>query len=231
MNNDAPAADRPTPEQSTAPVLRLADPRQARDLATLISRARALDEGAAVRLQAVGSVLAVWVPVMSGETLLEQVPTVLGMRAVHLSEPSRADATVQAAAVLDRMARVDRAGAALALPPITVRAAWSGAIPGTSGWKECGTVSAQRLEELARQGSRAVEQALPAQAGAAVLSTVRSRIWGTVGQPGGFVAGAAFGAKALGFLGGGDVVVHAQGPWRRLSNRAGHLLARPAASL
>ena len=29
----------------------------------------------------------------------------------------------------------------------------------------------------------------------------------------------------------GDVVVHAQGPWRRLSNRAGHLLARPAASL
>ena len=153
------------------------------------------------------------------------------MRAVHLSEPSRADATVQAAAVLDRMARVDRAGAALALPPITVRAAWSGAIPGTSGWKECGTVSAQRLEELARQGSRAVEQALPAQAGAAVLSTVRSRIWGTVEQPGGFVAGAAFGAKALGFLGGGDVVVHAQGPWRRLSNRAGHLLARPAASL
>lgn len=230
----------PMPDDAFRP----ADPAQAQDLSTLVSRARAVDAGAAVRLQARGRVLAVWVPVMSGETLLDQVPTVLGMRAIHLADPAEFDVVVEASAVLDRLARFRRPeteeqsgegqDARIPLPPVTVQASWTGTMPGRSGWTRLADVPAEELAQTARDGMAAVENALPAQAGAAVLSTVRSRIWGTV-QDRGYVAGAAFGAEVLGFntspQGAAAVAHWANGPWHRLSTPAGHVLARPASAL
>jgi hypothetical protein len=209
----------------------LADPAQSKDLATLLSRARSIDDDAAVRLQARGAVLAAWVPVMSGETLLERVPTVLGMRALHLAGPAEVDLTVQASAMLDRLARQERTEGEIALPPVEVRAAWAGVVPPASGWQRAGAVGAEEIDAASREGMRAVEAALPANPGAAVLSTVRSRIWGTLDERG-FVTGAAFGATVLGFnedaLG---FTLFTSGPWSRLSNRNGHILARSPAAL
>lgn len=211
--------------------LHLADSAQAKDLATLLSRARAIDPEAAVRLQARDRVLAVWVPVMSGETLLDQVPTVLGMRSVHLEEPSAVQDTVTAAALLDRLARLDRTGGLVEVPPVTVAAAWSGALPPSAGWEPVGTVGREEIDAAARAGAEAVREALPTNSGAAVVSTVRSRIWGSP-TPQGFVGGAAFGADALGFNRDPEGFrIFSSGPWHRLSNRLGHVLARPATAL
>ncbi|MCP3425771.1 hypothetical protein NBM05_07055 [Rothia sp. AR01] len=213
------------------PSIMLADPAQSKDLATLLSRVRSIDDAAAVRLQARGSVLAAWVPVMSGETLLEQVPTVLGMRALHLAAPADLDLTVQASAILDRLARQEKAGGVLTLPPVEVRAAWAGVVPPAAGWERAGTVSAEEIDTASREGMRAVEAALPANPGAAVLSTVRSRIWGTQDERG-IVTGAAFGATVLGFNDAAEAFeLFTNGPWSRLSNRAGHILARRPAAL
>ncbi|WP_178945614.1 hypothetical protein [Kocuria sp. TGY1127_2] len=219
----------PTPS-SSAP-LKFADLREAKDLATLLSRVRSIDSSSAVRLQAHGSVVAVWVPVMSAETLLEQVPTVLGMRALHLSEPSEIDVTVEAAAVLDRLARIDKTGGMIEIPPTTVHAPWSGIVPPSSGWIRQGHLDSETVETIARDGMSAVEQALPSNPGGAVVSTVRARIWGTATSFD-MVSGAAFGATVLGFnesVKGFDV--YTCGPWHRISNESGHILSRPGSNL
>lgn len=211
--------------------LRLADIRQAKDLATFLSRVKTVDAAAAVRLQARGNTLAVWVPVMSAETLLDTVPTVLGMRALHLAQPAEADATVEASAVLDRLARIETTEGELSIPPVTVTAAWAGIMPPSSGWEERGHLDAERVERVAREGIEAVESALPAHPGGAVVSTVRSRIWGQETDDG-VVGGAMFGATVLGFNEGSEgFTVYASGPWRRLSNSRGHIVAKPASAL
>lgn len=212
--------------------LLLAQTAQAKDLATLLSRARSVDPGAAVRLQARNRLLAVWVPVMAPETLLDQVPTVLGMRALSLREPAALDAVVSAESVLDRLARITTGEeSGLSIPPVTVQAAWTGAMPTSGRWETLGEISHQAVVQAAREGAAAVEQALPQHPGSAVLGTVRSRIWSTdLGH--GLVSGACFGAEVLGFTAGGEEFqLRAQGQWRRLSCPRGHVLARPAQSL
>ena len=219
----------PSTARDGADTLPLTDAAQAKDLATLLSRARHLDEQAAVRLQSRGAVLAAWVPVMTSATLLDELPTVIGMRAVHLARPTVCDLTVPAAAVLERLARLEAKGwpnpLLLTAPPVTVAPAWAAAMPGSSGWVHRGQVSDQRLDQIARAGAEALEQALPKDPGQALVTTVRARIWGDP-QDEGFPAGAAFGAAVLGFLGGGQSTLYAQGPWARLSNARGHLIAR-----
>ncbi|WP_030014433.1 hypothetical protein [Curtobacterium sp. S6] len=211
--------------------LRLADIRQAKDLATFLSRVKTIEATAAVRLQARGRSLAVWAPVMSAETLLDTVPTVLGMRALHLAHQAEADATVEASAVLDRLARIESTDGELSIPPATVTAAWAGVMPPTRGWTEQGRLDAESIERIARDGIRAVESALPVNPGNAVLSTVRSRIWGEESEDG-VVSGAMFGATVLGFNETAEgFTVYANGPWRRLSNSRGHIVAKPATAL
>lgn len=227
-----PPIDRGLMTVSPSPTaLQFADLGQAKDLATLISRVRSIDSGAAVRLQARGNVLGVWVPVMSAETLLEQIPTVLGMRAIHLDVASEADVTVESAALLDRLARIEKTDGALDIPPVTVHAAWSGIIPPASRWSHVGTMSSGDVDAAAREGMSAVEQALPANPGGAVVSTVRARIWGSTTSFD-MVTGAAFGATVLGFNDSGqDFDVYQSGPWHRLSGPTGHILSRPGNTL
>ena len=75
----------------------LLDQRDAADLATYVSRARSVDPQAAVRLQGMDRVLAVWVSVILLAGLLDTAPVVLGLRTmalaelslIHISEPTR----------------------------------------------------------------------------------------------------------------------------------------------
>lgn len=232
MDPNVPVDREPmTTSSSATDSLTFADQAQAKDLAILMSRVKAIDSSAAVRLQVQGSVVAVWVPVMSAETLLEQIPTVLGMRALHLAETSHTDVTVEAGAVQDRLARIEKSGGSLQIPPVTVHAPWSGIVPPSSGWSRVGTIASETVESTAREGMTAVEQALPENPGGAVVSSVRSRIWGT-DMMDGMVTGAAFGATVLGFNDSGqDFDVFRCGRWHRLSNAAGHVLSRPGSSL
>ncbi|HKU09846.1 MAG TPA: hypothetical protein VJQ61_01255 [Sinomonas sp.] len=215
-------------------VLDLGDPEAVADLRTFLTRARAIEPAGAVRLQAVGSVLAVYVCVLQPRALGDGTPTVLGMRAVALAQPAEVDATVPMSAVADRLARMGDGGTLLDVPSSSVHVAWAAVSPPRGPWIPTREVAAAVLGNAAAAGMAEVAALVPDQPGAAMVSGARAAVWGRdVEGVAGLPAGAAFAAEALGFLGGGEAVsVFASGTWVRLSSARGHVLCRtPRASL
>lgn len=211
----------------------LPDQSTARDLTTYLVRAKSIDPQAAVRLQAQAGVLGVSVCALEPEHLLDMTPTILGLRAIKLAQPVEMDTTVEAVALLDRLARIEREGLRLALPPVNVTAAWAGRTPPLTGWQKAGFYLSDHARQTAQAGIEAVDEALPANPGHAVVSTVRSRIWSSPAQaPNAQVplpAGAAFALEVLGFLpprATEPMPVWVSGDWVRISARAGHVLVR-----
>ncbi|MDY6052185.1 MAG: transcriptional regulator [Rothia sp. (in: high G+C Gram-positive bacteria)] len=216
--------------------LYLPDAATARDLATFLTRARSVDPQAAVRLEASGQVLGVSACLLAPETLLDVTPTVIGLRAIKLTQPAEVDLTVEAAALLDRLARIEEAGLALALPPVTVTAPWVGRTVPRSGWEKKGFYLSDHARAAAQEGISAVDGALPANPGHAVVATVRSRIWSSpleaADTPVNLPTGAAFALEVLGFLpprATEPMPVFSSGRWARISARAGHVLVYSAA--
>ena len=195
------------------------------DLRTFVGRARALDEEGAVRLQAEGPVLAVYVGVLPGRGLLGD-GAVVGLRTMRLAEPAAVDVTVSLAAVADRLARETRRG--LDIPPVVVQTAWAAMTPPRGGWELVGSLESAVLMEAARTGIAEVAQGAPAGSGGHAVTDLRIRVWGRLTETVPPVpAGAAFAAYTLGFLEPGgrcDVVAH--GRWTRLSSSRGHVLVR-----
>lgn len=221
------------PQPATSQVLQLADAATARDMATFLTRARSVDPSAAVRLQARGEVLGLSVCVLAPEDLLDNTPTVVGLRAVRLAGAAHCDVTVDAQAILDRLARLDKDQLQLVLPPVTVHAAWAGVTAPTSGWQKAGFYLSDHARTAAQQGIEAVDGALPTNPGHAVVSTVRSRIWSsplsTPDASAQLPTGAAFALEVLGFLpprATEAMPVFTADRWTRISARAGHVLVR-----
>lgn len=209
--------------------LHLLDTETCADLRTFLSRARAALDGA-VRIEAVGTALAVTVPVL--EPGADAGPLVLGMRVAPLAVPARCVGVYPLGALTDRLARDGEP--VLPLPPAEVVAPWAGVAAPRGGWERVAEYDDGALRRAARDGASAVSASLPPHAGAPVLGTVRSRIWsspveraaGGAAEPP-LPAGAAFAADVLGFLSdGGTSTQFAAGPWLRLSSRGGHVLAR-----
>ena len=215
----------------------------AKDLATYISRAKSVDKGAAIRLIARGTVLGVFACSLAPETLLDATPTILGTRALTLAAPSQLDIVVEAQALLDRLARIQESKMVLYLPPVTVNAVWAGQSAPVSGWARVGAVAASEFRQACREGLEAVDRSLPANPGAAVLATVRSRIWSSpmvlehlpefdnISVP----TGAAFALKVFGFLPDafeGELPVFVarskSGEWTRIAAPGGQVLVRAA---
>jgi len=159
--------------------------------------------------------------------------------------------TVQAQALLDRLARLQKQAEeqgneenpqlVLFMPPVTVNASWAGKSAPLSGWYEVGTVPVEEFHRATAEGLEAVERAVPENPGAAVLSTVRSRIWSsdmvleylpefdTVLVP----TGAAFALRVFGFIPEGftgDLPLFAahvgSEEWLRIVAPAGMVLVR-----
>ncbi|MDN6201718.1 MAG: hypothetical protein L0I99_05910 [Micrococcaceae bacterium] len=208
------------------------------DLRTFLTRARTVEDGQ-VRLQAVGTALAVYVPVLAQEAIAAATPTVLGLRVARLASPEADgfEAVHELGALTDRLARVDEFETTLALPPAESRAAWAGITPPLAGWEELGAYADDELRAQAETGMRSVAEAVPASVGRPVLDTVRGRIWsapvtGTGPHDVELPLGAAIAAHTLGFLRpGGPSRVFRQGRWLRLSSAGGHTLIRHAAQL
>lgn len=213
-------------------VLDLGDPRAIEDLRVFLSRARSVEDGA-VRLQAVGSVLAAYVLVMGPRALGEPVPTVLGLRTAGLARPAQVDVTVSIASVFDRLARLGGSGTELELPPAQVRAPWAAVTPPRGPWAPEGTVDADAVRAAAEAGIAEVAGTVPDQPGAAVVQGVRAAVWGRDLEPcPALPAGAAFAAHLLGFMAPGeDLQWFSCGPWSRLSSSRGHVLCRRPAVL
>lgn len=228
-----------------AETLRFAEAVALQDLSTYIRRARRIQEQG-IRLQAVGPVLAAWVPVMTPSSLVGQLPAVLGLRTIALAEPSQTDVTAELSSVSERLARMNPAETELPLPPSRLNAPWSAVTPPRTGWQPQGSIPDDLLRSAAEKGVAEVTEVVPETAGAAVVEQVRERVWGrpldlgreapgaparlSVPEELNIPAGAAFGAHALNFLApeaeAGETAVHTVGRWLRLSSRGGFILAR-----
>jgi hypothetical protein len=210
------------------------------DLQTYLSRAARVEEGS-VRLIAGSGVLAVYSAILYPRGLLDQTPTVLGLRTFATDAEAEFDAVVPIRSLLDRVARAREAAEAraaegeaadgpigLRLPLEVSTVTWAGISPPRGGWRKVGEAASSLLRSTAQSGIAEVADAVPTGTGEQLVQRVRAEVWGRPIDGLDYVpAGAAFAAESLGFLGDDDpVTIHETGPWTRLTTRRGHTLIR-----
>jgi hypothetical protein len=106
--------------------------------------------------------------------------------------------------------------------------AWAGVSAPRSGWEALGSLSATDLEAIARSGID--EIAGSNGLGTIIVTRARREVWGRAIssnpelKP--LVAGAAFAAFGLGFLGEDEPVLSRFGKWLRVTTSRGHILVR-----
>lgn len=204
------------------------------DLRTYLGRAARVEDGS-VRLIADGGALAVYAAVLYPAGLLDESPTVLGLRTFALPRRETFDVVVPLASLVRRVesaeAQVRDAAeeVSVGLPMQVNSVTWAAISPPRGGWSQLEPITAARLEQVARAGIHDVAEAIPDGTGEAIVHRVRSEVWGRpVPEAEHVPTGAAFAALALGFLGEPTdaVAVFETGPWTRLSTRRGHVLVK-----
>lgn len=216
----------------------LADSQTLDDLQVYLARAARIEEGS-VRLIAGSGVLAVYAAVFYPVGLMDETPTVLGLRTVALQPAPDGtadgfDVVVPVRSLLTRLesaqARVlagEQGPIVVSLPMEVNTVTWAAISPPRGGWHPIGGTTAPVLEGAARAGIDEVAAAVPDAVGEQIVRRVRSEVWsrpieGLEHVP----AGAGFAALGLGFLGADDVRVYETGPWTRLSTQRGHVLVK-----
>lgn len=212
--------------------LTLPDETALSDLRTYLGRADRIDR-ASVRLIAGGGVLAVYTAVLHPGGLLDETPTVLGLRTVRIRVDQVLDAVVPIASLA---ARLDDAvpdpgdGTVLiGIPAEVATVTWAGVAPPRAGWQPVDSAVAGTLARVAQEGIVEVAELLPADAGEAIVRRIRAEVWGRpIPEVEHVPAGAAFAAHSLGFLGESEeeIPVFETGPWTRLSAARGHVLVK-----
>jgi hypothetical protein len=214
-----------------ASTLVLPDSTALADLRTYLGRADRIDRASA-RLVAAEGVLAVYTAVLYPAGLLDETPTVLGLRTVAVDEGVELDAVVPIASLAERLQRLEPPAEGtieLALPAEVNTVTWAGVAPPRSNWRAVDATTGGVLKRVAEEGIVEVARALPADAGEHLVRRVRSEVWGRPIEGLEHVpAGAAFATHSLGFLGapGEQVPVYESGPWTRLSTERGHVLVK-----
>lgn len=216
-------------------VLHLADDGEAADLAAFLSRLLHYDRGAAVRLQAAGTALAVFGRPPSFE--------VLAIRAVRLAKPYEngldvtLDVTVSAGELLES---VDDSAATAGVPAAVTGPPWAGVLPPRGGWRpEPGlpapdalrsTVGAAVAEFRTRTEELADESRTRAE-----LDRIGRDIWSRTLGDTGLPVRAVHAAQSLGFLRPsarpGDLALLSLGSWLRLRTPYGSIAVRRAGRL
>jgi len=203
------------------------------DLSTYLSRAGRVEDGS-VRLIAGAGVLAVYVAVFYPSGLLDESPTVLGLRTFSLPEKETFDAVVPVGSLLQRLTNRKNevtdvsAPVTVTLPMQVHTVSWAAISPPRGGWSPLPATSSGVLDGVARAGIDEVATAIPTGTGEQIVHKVRSQVWGRP-IPGleHVPAGAGFAALSLGFLGGEESVqIFETGPWTRLTTKRGHVLAK-----
>jgi len=203
------------------------------DLSTYLSRAGRVEDGS-VRLIATSGVLAVYVAVFYPSGLLDESPTVLGLRTFSLPEKEVFDVVVPVGSLLQRLANKKNevtdatAPVTVSLPMQVHTVSWAAISPPRGGWTPLPGTTSRLLDEVARAGIDAVAGAIPTGTGEQIVHRVRSEVWGQPIRGLEHVpAGGAFAALSLGFLAGDeDVQIFETGPWTRLTTKRGHVLAK-----
>ncbi|MDQ0892567.1 hypothetical protein [Agromyces ramosus] len=212
----------------------LADSLSLGDLHTYLQRAGRVEDGS-VRLIAGSGILAVYTAILYPRGILDESPTVLGLRTFALADEEEFDSVVPMRSLVERIVRArgeldddaDSRPVSMSRPPEVNTVTWAGISPPRGGWRPLGETDAATLETAARAGIEEVAEAIPAGTGEQLVQRVRSEVWGRGVEGLEFVpTGAAFAAYSLGFLGDDLVKLFETGPWTRLSSRRGHVLVR-----
>lgn len=215
------------------------------DLRVFLGRAGRIEDGS-VRLIAGSGVLAVYAAVLYPVGLLDETPTVLGLRTFALApgdggEQAVFDVVVPIGSLSSRLDRAraevgdiassfDPAAAqtvTISLPMSVASATWAAISPPRGGWHPLPSTGAPLLDGVARAGIEEIAGAVPEAAGEQIVRRVRTEVWGRP-IPGfeHVPAGAAFAAFSMGFLGDDTVRILETGPWTRLTSDRGHVLVR-----
>ncbi|MBQ1090770.1 hypothetical protein [Streptomyces sp. B93] len=215
-------------------VLHLADDGEAADLAAFLSRLLHYDRGAAVRLQAAGTALAVFGRPPSFE--------VLAVRTARLAKPYEngldavLDVTVSAGEFLEG---VDEAAATVGVPTAVTGPPWAGVLPPRGGWREePGLPGPDALRALVGAGVaefRARTRELPEERRTrAELDRIGREIWSRTVAETGLPVRAVHAAQSLGFLraaaGRADLGLFSSGAWLRLRTPYGSVAVRRVGS-
>ena len=217
----------------------LADTPTLDDLQVFLARAARIEEGS-VRLIAGSGVLAAYAAVLYPVGLLDESPTVLGLRTLALTDQGDGhdefDVVVPMRSLLGRLEMAQEARQAdpaisgpvtISLPMEVNTVTWSAISPPRGGWRAIDGTSTAVLDRAARAGIDEVASAVPDAVGEQIVRRVRSEVWsrgieGLEHVP----AGAAFAALGLGFLGDDEVRMYETGPWTRLTTQRGHVLVK-----
>jgi hypothetical protein len=208
------------------------------DLQSFLTRAKRLDPDGMVRIRAFGNVLATYVAPIFAGSLMEQGPTVLGLRTSELAGDAEVDSVIPITAALDRLAALvangeNWKGKYHVVLPESGRASWAGVQPPRTGWEQIAEVDEAVLTEIAKAGIAEVADSIPESVGGPIAAKIRGEIWGRAMQYDSKVpTGAAFVAAGLGFLTENEVVpIYETQGWVRLSPLNGHILAKVAQTL
>ncbi|HEU0180868.1 MAG TPA: hypothetical protein VFR16_01670 [Agromyces mariniharenae] len=214
--------------------LTLADSLALGDLHTYLQRAGRVEDGS-VRLIAGNGILAVYTAILYPRGILDESPTVLGLRTFELVDTEDFDIVVPMRSMVERIERAkaqlpdddESRFVSMTRPPEVNTVTWAGISPPRGGWRALGEADAATLESAARAGIDEVAAAIPTGTGEQLVQRVRSEIWGRGIDGLEYVpTGAAFAAFSLGFLGDDPVRLFETGPWTRLTTRRGHVLVR-----
>ncbi|MEP6478504.1 MAG: hypothetical protein ABJB03_03870 [Rhodoglobus sp.] len=216
-----------------SPTITLVDSLALGDLHVFLGRAARIEDGS-VRLIAGSGVLAVYVAVLYPAGLLDESPTVLGLRTFALVNKDSFDAVVPLQSLTTRVERALAAVAdaaapvTLSLPAEVHTVTWAAISPPRGGWTPLPPTTADLLDRVARSGIAEVAAAVPTGTGEQIVHRVRSDVWGKAIRGLDHVpAGAGFAALSLGFLGEGESVsIYETGPWTRLTTKRGHVLVK-----
>lgn len=204
-----------------------------RDLQVFLARAGRVEDGSA-RLIVTNGVLAVYVAIFYPVGLLDQAPTVLGLRTLAVQDTADFDAVVPVGSLLERVTRKLDQGipetdpVTVTLPLEVHTVTWAAISPPRGGWHEVAPTTASLLESVAKAGIDEVAEAIPTGTGEQIVHQVRSEVWGRpIDTLEHVPAGGAFAALSLGFLAGGSrVQILETGPWTRLTTDRGHVLIK-----
>jgi hypothetical protein len=213
----------------------LVDALALRDLQVYLARAARVEEGS-VRLIAGGGVLAVYVAVFYPVGLLDEAPTVLGLRTFAMRNADAFDSVVPVRSLIERVNRLEEqvtdptAEVTVTLPMEVHTVTWAAISPPKGGWVTLPPTASALLDAVARSGIDDVAKSIPAGTGEQIVHRVRSDVWGRpIDGLEHVPAGGAFAALSLGFLGEGaddDVRIYETGPWTRLTTQRGHVLIK-----
>jgi hypothetical protein len=207
------------------------------DLRTYLGRAARIDDGS-VRLIANGGVLAVYSAVLYPAGLLDESPTVLGLRTFALPNQESLDVVVPIASLVRRLDTAEStivdaaAHVSVSIPMQVHSATWAAITPPRGGWESLGTISTGILAEAAHAGIQEVAELIPDGSGLPIVQKVRGEVWGrALSGYDNVPAGAAFAALSLGFFSepNEEAPLYLSGAWTRLTTQRGHVLIKQRA--